>query len=167
VDGNLGEFRIQLLVFRNLRSKILFFIAFLLLAIGCSTMIPSQPTPTRPKANADVLYVRTILESSDTWTFKVTIQHPDTGWEDYVDGWDVLLPDGTVVKPDTTSPFTRLLLHPHVNEQPFTRSQRNIAIPPEVTQVTVRAHDLIDGFGGRQIVVDLDTDKGVDFEVSR
>ena len=130
-------------------------------------MKPIVPTPTPVKANADVIYVKAILESSSTWTFHVTVQHPDTGWEDYVDGWDVLLPDGTVVKPDPDSPFTRLLLHPHVKEQPFTRSQRNIVIPPDVTQVTVRAHDLIDGFGGRQIVVDLIADKGTDYEVSR
>jgi hypothetical protein len=111
--------------------------------------------------------VRAVQAADGTWTFHVTVQHPDTGWEDYADGWDVLAPDGTVIKPDPEGPFTRLLLHPHVDEQPFTRSQSRIAIPPDVTQVRVRAHDLVDGYGGREVVVDLTVSSGPDFEVER
>lgn len=118
-------------------------------------------------ANADVEYVRAVQASDGSWTFHVTVRHPDTGWEDYADGWDVLTPDGTVIKPDPSSPFTRLLLHPHETEQPFTRSQSSIAIPADVTQVRVRAHDLVDGFGGREVVVDLTVSSGPDFETER
>jgi hypothetical protein len=101
----------------------------------------------------------------ETWTFHVTVEHPDTGWEDYADGWDVVTPDGIVLKPDPDAPFTRLLLHPHVNEQPFTRSQSSIEIPPHVTQVRVRAHDLVAGYGGREVLVDLTKPSGPGFEV--
>jgi hypothetical protein len=125
------------------------------------------PPPTETSANADVEYVRAVQGADSTWTFHVTVRHPDTGWEDYADGWDVLTPDGTVIKPDPSSPFTRLLLHPHETEQPFTRSQSGVAIPPDVTQVRVRAHDLVDGFGGREVVVDLTVSAGQDFEVER
>lgn len=118
-------------------------------------------------ADADVEFVRAVEQSDGTWTFHVTVRHPDTGWEDYADGWDVVLPDGTVIRPDESSPFTRLLLHPHENEQPFTRSQRGIVIPNDVTQVTVRAHDIVDGFGGAVVVVDLTTDSGPNFTVQR
>jgi hypothetical protein len=116
-------------------------------------------------ANADVEHVRAVQASDGSWTFHVTVRHPDTGWEDYADGWDVVLPDGTVVKPDPDSPFTRLLLHPHENEQPFTRSQSGIRIPAGISQVQVRAHDLVDGWGGRAVMVDLTVDSGADFEV--
>jgi hypothetical protein len=126
----------------------------------------SSPTPQSP-ANADVLHVRAVQEASDRWTFHVTVEHPDTGWGDYADGWDVLTPDGTVLKPDSEDPFTRLLLHPHVEEQPFTRSQSGIVIPPGVTTVRVRAHDLVDGYGGREVTVDLTADSGPGFEVER
>lgn len=118
-------------------------------------------------ANADVTHVRAVQGSNEAWTFYVTVSHPDTGWEDYADGWDVVTPDGTVLKPDPDSPFTRLLLHPHVDEQPFTRSQGNIQIPAGVTQVTVRAHDLVDGFGGQEITVDLSQTSGQNFEIER
>ena len=127
----------------------------------------TMATPASSAANADVIAVRAVQTAEQTWTFHVTVAHPDTGWDDYADGWDVVLPDGAVVKPDPDSPFTRLLLHPHENEQPFTRSQSGIEIPPDVTRVTVRAHDLVDGWGGREVVVDLAADAGPGFEVSR
>lgn len=119
-------------------------------------------------ANANVVFVRVEKDPEpNSWTFQVTVQHPDTGWDDYADGWDVVLPDGTVIKPDPDSPFTRLLLHPHQEEQPFTRSQRGILIPEEVTVVRVRAHDLVDGFGGEEIVVDLTQESGPAFKIIR
>jgi hypothetical protein len=74
-------------------------------------------------------------------------------------------PDGTVLKANESDPFTRLLLHPHETEQPFTRSQSGIIIPEGFSQVSVRAHDLVDGFGGREVMVDLTIQSGPDFEV--
>lgn len=136
-----------------------------------STALPSAATPAasdRASApNADVLFVTASQQSGDTWQFAVTIEHPDTGWEDYADGWDVVLADGTVAKPDPDSPFTRLLLHPHETEQPFTRSQGGIIVPPDSPLVTVRAHDMVDGFGGREVTVDLTGAGGPDYEVRR
>lgn len=117
------------------------------------------------QADAAVVYVRAVRLGDESWTFHVTVAHPDTGWDDYADGWDVVLPDGTVVKPNTDSPFTRLLLHPHVNEQPFVRSQSGLMIPEGVTSVRVRAHDLVHGFGGPEVVVDLSRRTGSDFDV--
>ena len=45
----------------------------------------------------------------------VTLTHPDTGWDHYADLWQVYAPDGTLLA-------ERVLAHPHVNEQPFTRA---------------------------------------------
>lgn len=131
------------------------------------TATPPTPQPPEGTGNADVLHVRAVEASDGTWTFHVTVEHPDSGWEDYADGWDVVTPDGEVLKPDPDSAFTRLLLHPHEGEQPFTRSQSRIAIPSGTTQVRVRAHDLVDGYGGREVVVDLTAGAGPDFEVER
>lgn len=153
-----------------------------LLVAGCDALenliAPAEERPAEapsPEAartdeasgDADVLFVRAVETGANTWIFHVTVEHEDTGWDDYADGWDVVLPDGTVVKPDPESPFTRLLLHPHEDEQPFTRSQSGIVIPPDVTQVTVRAHEIMNGFGGREVVVDLTESEGEDFTVER
>ena len=70
--------------------------------------------------------------------FDVTLSHGDTGWDDYADGWRVELADGTILG-------TRVLGHPHVNEQPFTRSDR-IAVPDGVAQVFVRASTNVEGW---------------------
>ena len=51
----------------------------------------------------------------DASQVSVTLAHPDTGWDHYADGWRIEKEDGTIID-------TRELLHPHVEEQPFTRS---------------------------------------------
>lgn len=132
-----------------------------------ATETPPPAEGSEGQGNADVLQVRAVQDTGGTWTFHVTVEHPDTGWEDYADGWDVVTPDGTVLNPDPDSQFTRTLLHPHENEQPFTRSQSGIEISEGVTEVRVRAHDLVDGFGGQEVVVDLTADSGPNFEVAR
>ncbi len=126
--------------------------------------IIQEETMINADADADVEFVRAV-KNGETWTFHVTVRHPDTGWEDYADGWDVVLPDGTVLKRNADDPFTRLLLHPHETEQPFTRSQSGLTIPDGITQVTVRAHDLVDEFGGAEVLVDLTQSEGENFTV--
>lgn len=82
------------------------------------------------------------------WRFDVTVQHADTGWDHYADAWRVVGKDGTVYG-------TRTLYHPHVDEQPFTRSLSGVAIPSGVTEVIVESHDSVHGWGGKQVVVQL------------
>ncbi|MCP4035454.1 MAG: hypothetical protein GY733_00835 [bacterium] len=81
-------------------------------------------------------------------TFRVTVQHPDQGWKHYANGWDVLAADGVVIA-------TRVLRHPHVKEQPFTRELRGVVIPSGITSVRIRARDSVHGYGGREVVVEL------------
>ncbi len=93
-----------------------------------------------------VVDVEAVPEAAGVWRFSVTVRHPDTGWEHYADKWQVLGSDGTVLG-------ERVLLHPHVDEQPFTRSLSGVAIPAGTEQVTVRAHDSVDGWGPEVTVV--------------
>jgi hypothetical protein len=131
--------------------------------------LPRQKNPESKEGhgNADVEYVRAVENAEHSWTFQVNVRHPDKGWDDYADGWDVVTLEGTVLKPDSSAKYTRVLLHPHVNEQPFTRSQSGIVIPPGITKVRVRAHDSVDGYGGQEIIVNLETGKGNGYEVER
>jgi hypothetical protein len=155
-----------------MKNSFLILLLTMLILAGCSpaletTPLPPTSTPTEVPntGNADVRFVRAEKSGDGTWNFTVTVEHPDTGWDDYADGWDVVLPDGTVVKTSAGGPFTRLLTHPHENEKPFTRSQSGIIIPEGISQVTVRAHDLVDGFGGQEVIVFLDQASGLNFEV--
>lgn len=82
--------------------------------------------------------------SASGWRFDVTLSHPDTGWDHYADGWRVEDEDGTVLG-------TRELLHPHVNEQPFTRSLGGVVIPEETTRVFIRAKCNVDGWSDTRL----------------
>ena len=74
------------------------------------------------------------------WRFAVTLRHGDTGWGDYADGWRIETIGGEVLG-------TRELLHPHVEEQPFTRSLSGVPIPADVTEVRIRTRTNVEGWG--------------------
>jgi len=83
------------------------------------------------------------------WRISVTLSHPDTGWDHYADGWEVLGPDGARLG-------YRELLHPHVDEQPFTRSLGGVTIPDGVRKITVRAHCNTTGWAEESLTITLD-----------
>ena len=118
-------------------------------------------------ADANVTFVRVVHEEGDLWTFHVTVEHPDTGDDDYANGWDVITPNNEVLKAQEGDQFTRLLTHPHIDEQPFTRSQSGILIPAETAGVFVRAHDLVSGWGGEMVFVDFTQDEGANYIIER
>ncbi|MEM7749194.1 MAG: hypothetical protein AAF346_13115 [Pseudomonadota bacterium] len=94
---------------------------------------------------ADVVDVK-VTKKGQSFSFDVTLKHADTGWKHYANKWDVVGPDGKVLG-------TRVLYHPHVEEQPFTRSLSGVKIPASVTQVTVRGYDSKHGLGGKTMQV--------------
>ncbi len=97
---------------------------------------------------SDVTNVSVSAQGEGRFRFDVTVRHADEGWDHYADIWEVVGADGTVYG-------QRVLAHPHVNEQPFTRSQSGIEIPADVSQVTVRSGDKVHGFGGKEMLVKL------------
>lgn len=90
-------------------------------------------------ADSPVIENVTMKKSGDSWTFNVTIKHGDTGWDDYADGWRVMDANGKELG-------MRTLAHPHVNEQPFTRSLSGVTIPDNVTEIGIQARDTINGW---------------------
>ena len=117
-----------------------FFLATLFL-VACAFLFSEtlQASPT------EVVAVRVTGHGAQT-RFDVTLRHADTGWEHYARVWVVETLDGKELG-------RRVLLHPHVEEQPFTRSG-TVAIPPGITQVRVRAEDT-GGDGSNVVVVEL------------
>lgn len=95
---------------------------------------------------ADVIGAKLRHDGGNRYTVSATIAHGDRGWNHYADAFEVVGPDGKVLG-------VRVLHHPHVNEQPFTRSLGGIEIPSGVNQITVRARDSVHGFGGAKVTV--------------
>ncbi len=114
-----------------------------LLAIGVLTM------STQAFAN-DVQILAAELNSrgDNLWLVKVTLKHADTGWEHYADNWRVVDKDGNILG-------DRVLLHPHVDEQPFTRSLSGVKIPDGISTVYIEAHDKKHGWTPNRLTVDL------------
>jgi len=95
---------------------------------------------TSATANSPKVVAVNAHKSGSTWGFDVTLKHADEGWDHYADGWGVYLMDGTELG-------YRVLVHPHVNEQPFTRSLSGVKIPKGTKSVIIRPHDKVHGVG--------------------
>ncbi len=93
-------------------------------------------------AYADPARINSVIvtKSGGLYNFDVTVSHPDTGWEHHVDAWRIKDEEGNLLG-------TRSLAHPHVDEQPFTRSLSGVEIPEGVEVVFIDAHDTLSGWG--------------------
>lgn len=98
---------------------------------------------------ADVVVARASCTDERVCSFSVTVKHADTGWRHYADRFEIVGPDGEVIA-------TRELRHPHVHEQPFTRTIGGVEVPAGVEVVTIRAHDSVDGYGGEEVTVAIE-----------
>lgn len=104
---------------------------------------------------------RVVLEESGgAWDVGVTVRHEDSGWDHYADRWVIVDGEGRELA-------RRVLRHPHVDEQPFTRSLEGVRLPPGLKRFEVRAHCSAHGDGGRAVTVDIGRDQGPGYEVRR
>ncbi len=87
------------------------------------------------------------------WSVNVTLKHGDTGWDHYADNWRVVDDKGNMLG-------DRVLYHPHVNEQPFTRSLGGVKVPDGITTVYIEAHDKVHGWTPNRLKVDLNKTTG-------
>ncbi len=85
-------------------------------------------------------------DAGSSWTVYVTLRHADTGWDHYADAWRIVDGRGRVLG-------TRTLFHPHVHEQPFTRSLE--VQLPGTGVVFVEAHDKVHGWSAQRLRADL------------
>lgn len=134
---------------KKYKAKLLFNLFFVLILTGSELLA------------GDVIIKRVVFEKQgNTWTVDATLQHDDTGWQHYADAWRVVDEKGNVLG-------TRTLLHPHVDEQPFTRSLDGLKIPDSITRVFVEAHDKVHGWSVEKISVDLTKKQGTSYKVIR
>ncbi len=133
-------------------NKILAVLALLLLA-GVGPVLRPAPLQASP---TEVVKVR-FAKSGSGWDVSVTLRHADSGWDHYANLWVVETLAGKEIA-------RRVLFHPHVREQPFTRSQQ-INVPAATSKVRVRAGDKPNGMDSNTVVVDLTQKRGERFVV--
>jgi len=96
----------------------------------------------------EVRIIEVSVECPSSCTFSVTLEHGDQGWGHYANQWDVVTLDGKLLK-------SRVLHHPHEQEQPFTRSLSGVFIPAGESKVKIRARDSKHGYSKQEYIVDL------------
>ena len=119
-------------------NKVTLFTSALLLALSHSS-----------KANdINILAAAIIHQSHDEYLVNVKLEHHDTGWQHYADEWRLVDNKGNILG-------SRVLQHPHVHEQPFTRSLSNVKISSELEAVYIEAHDKVHGWTKNHLIIDL------------
>lgn len=107
----------------------------------------------------EVEIVKVMLEpAAHRWTFHVTLQHKDTGWEHYADGWRIVDDKGNELG-------LRKLWHPHENEQPFTRTLANVLIPKDVDIIYIEARDKVHGWSKQRVRINMKEKNGKRYEI--
>ena len=94
---------------------------------------------------ANIVDVKITSLGDNRYRIDTTLRHSDTGWKHYANAWQVFDQSGKLLG-------ERVLHHPHVNEQPFTRSA-TIIIPADVKKVTIRAKDSLHGLNKNGMTV--------------
>lgn len=101
-----------------------------------------------------------LSKHGDRWVCETTLRHDDRDWDHYADAWRVVTASGKILG-------TRTLYHPHVDEQPFTRSLRDISIPTGTKIVFIEAHDKVHGWSDKRVKIDLTKNAGNRYRIDR
>jgi len=89
-------------------------------------------SPPGTAGEADVIAASVRATAERVYRFDVTIRSRDRGWDYYCERFEIVTPAGAVIA-------TRVLLHPHDDEQPFTRELEDVRIARDIDRVRVRA----------------------------
>lgn len=100
------------------------------------------------------------IQQGPSWTVRVTLRHADTGWNHYADAWHLVDARGHELA-------KRVLWHPHVEEQPFTRAQSGVRLPAGLKVLYVEGHDKGHGWSPQRLRVELDRARGVGYTITR
>jgi hypothetical protein len=101
------------------------------------------------KANdISILAAAIIHQSHGEYLVNVKLEHHDTGWQHYADEWRLVDDKGNILG-------SRVLQHPHINEQPFTRALSNIKLGSGLETIYIEAHDKVHGWTKNRLMIDL------------
>jgi len=97
---------------------------------------------------ADVKVKRDSPDQPGIYHFMVTIEHEDTGWDDYVEAWEIFGPNGKLM---AVRPF----FEPELEHLKTETALAGVVIPVEIKTVTVRARTFPKGLEGDPVEVQI------------
>ena len=97
---------------------------------------------------ADVQIKRDSPDQSGIYHFLVTIEHEDTGWDDYVESWEIYGSDGKVLG-------VRPFFEPELDRTRTVSALAGVVVPKDIKTVTIRARTYPNGFEGSPVEVNI------------
>ena len=83
-------------------------------------------------SDAKIIKASAELTSAKKFNISVTVEHADEGWDHFANAWRVFSTEGELIG-------ERALHHPHVKEQPFTRTLLGLEVPSDLNEVVIVA----------------------------
>lgn len=96
----------------------------------------------------------------NSWNISVRLKHKDTGWDHYANAWQVVDVNNKLLG-------KRVLFHPHVNEQPFTRSLYSVKLPVDTKIIYIEATDSVHGLSSDRLRIDLSKASGKRYNINK
>lgn len=97
---------------------------------------------------ADVQIKRDSPDQPGIFHIKVTIEHEDTGWDDYVEAWEIFDPEGKLIG-------VRPFFEPELERAQTVSALSGVVIAEEIKTITVRARTYPNGFEGDPVEVQI------------
>jgi hypothetical protein len=116
--------------------------------------------PLAQAGNVEIVFAKLTARGDSSWNVAVTLKHGDTGWDHYANSWRIVDEQGKLLA-------RRVLAHPHVDEQPFTRNIFYAKIPKDTKVVYIEATDKVHGLSPDRLRIDLDKSEGDRYKIMR
>ncbi|MEM9628411.1 MAG: hypothetical protein AAGA21_19420 [Pseudomonadota bacterium] len=97
---------------------------------------------------ADVKIKRDSPNQPGIYHIKVTIEHEDQSWNDYIEAWEIYGPDGQVLG-------VRPFFEPELEREQTISALSGVVIPEDIRTVTIRARNYPNGLEGEPVEVSL------------
>ncbi|MGI9419445.1 MAG: hypothetical protein ACR2RA_16585 [Geminicoccaceae bacterium] len=97
---------------------------------------------------ADVQIKRDNPDQPGIYHIRVTIEHEDTGWDDYVESWEISEPGGKVLG-------VRPFFEPELERASTVSALAGVVIPEDVKTVTIRARTYPKGLEGDPVEIQI------------
>ncbi len=97
---------------------------------------------------ADVQIKRDSPEQTGIYHIRVTIEHEDQGWDDYIEAWEIFGPDGQILG-------VRPFFEPELDRAKTVSALAGVVIPADIKTVTIRARNYPNGLEGAPYEVSI------------